>query len=371
MTEIIERIKVDPYACFLGITIDHVGSGSATCSLVIREHLFNFLGVVHGGLIFSLADVAFSAASNGDHLPSYALDVSGSFLKSPKLGDVIRAEAERVHTTKRTGVYRMQVYNNKELIAVFNGTVFRSSHRTEKTEPADMTNSWTEPISGIEFVKILAGNYSMGDFTEEGLGDELPVHEVHIDTFYLAVTPVTRRQWKAVMGRETGPSALNPDCPATDMTYEDIGAFLEALNMGSDASRRFLLPTEAEWEYAARSGGKNEPYPGSNDPHSVAWFGENSEGRPRPVAQKKPNGLGLYDMAGNVWEWCRDTYQENAYKLHERSNPVCLGESSSDRVARGGSWLMDAWSLRCTRRFSFPVSASGNGLGFRPAMYTA
>lgn len=91
--------------------------------------MFNFLGVVHGGLIFCLADVAFSAASNSDHRPSYALDVSGSFLKTAKLGDVIRAEAKRIHTSRRIGVYAMQVFNNDDLIATFNGTVFRKQER--------------------------------------------------------------------------------------------------------------------------------------------------------------------------------------------------------------------------------------------------
>lgn len=120
-----QRIINDPYVQLLGISIDRVDDGFASCSLVVKESMFNFLGAVHGGLVFSLADVAFSAASNNDHLPSFALDVSGSFLKTAKLGDVIRAEATRIHTTRRTGVYRMDVFKGDELIATFNGTVFR------------------------------------------------------------------------------------------------------------------------------------------------------------------------------------------------------------------------------------------------------
>lgn len=125
MDSLLKRLNDDPFARFLGVSVDNVEPGHASCSLTIREHMFNFLGVVHGGLIFCLADVAFSAASNADHMPSYALDVSGSFLKTAKPGDVIRATAERIHTSKRIGVYRMQVFKNDDLLATFNGTVFR------------------------------------------------------------------------------------------------------------------------------------------------------------------------------------------------------------------------------------------------------
>lgn len=131
MESLLKRLNDDPFARFLGISVDRIEQGSASCSLTIKEHMFNFLGVVHGGLVFCLADVAFSAASNADHCPSYALDVSGSFLKTAKIGDVIRAEAQRVHTSKRIGVYRMQVFNNDDLLAVFNGTVFRKKEKKD------------------------------------------------------------------------------------------------------------------------------------------------------------------------------------------------------------------------------------------------
>jgi acyl-CoA thioesterase len=125
MNDLFHKVKADPYANFLGINIDKLEKGYSLCSVVITEAMLNFVGLVHGGLIFSLADVAFSAASNSDHSPSYALDVSGSFLKSADVGDSIIAEARLVHTTKRTGLYRMEVKKNGELIATFNGTVFR------------------------------------------------------------------------------------------------------------------------------------------------------------------------------------------------------------------------------------------------------
>jgi len=125
MEELRKRIQHDPWAVFLGIQLEELEKGYACCSVVIREEMLNFLGAVHGALIFSLADVAFSAASNSDYSPSLALDVSGSFLKGAVVGDTLMAEARLLHTTKRTGVYRMDVRKNGELIATFNGTVFR------------------------------------------------------------------------------------------------------------------------------------------------------------------------------------------------------------------------------------------------------
>jgi acyl-CoA thioesterase len=124
-SEIMKKVGEEPYAASLGIRIEGVENGRAVCSVTITEKMLNFLGVVHGGLIFSLADVAFSAASNCDHCPSYALDVSGSFLRAPQVGDLVTAEARQVHSTKRTGVYRIEVTTGGKLIATFNGTVFR------------------------------------------------------------------------------------------------------------------------------------------------------------------------------------------------------------------------------------------------------
>ena len=125
MSNITDKLLNDPYVKFLGIRIDKVEKGYSLCSLVITDHMLNFLGLIHGGLIFSLADVAFSAASNSDHFPSYALDISGTFLKSADVGDTVSAEARLIHATKRTGLYRMEVFKNIELIATFNGTVSR------------------------------------------------------------------------------------------------------------------------------------------------------------------------------------------------------------------------------------------------------
>lgn len=127
MTDQIEKMKNDPYSNFLGIELVEVKKGFSICTVKVRENMLNFLGVVHGGFVFSLADAAFAAASNFENPLSFALDVSGSFLKSAKPGNILRAEARLVYTTKRTGFYKMEVFNENDLIAVFNGTVFRKS----------------------------------------------------------------------------------------------------------------------------------------------------------------------------------------------------------------------------------------------------
>jgi len=125
MDELRKKIQNDPWARFLGVRLDRLEKGHARCAVVVREEMLNFLGAAHGALIFSLADIAFSAASNSDHSPSLALDMSGSFLKGASVGDTLVAEARMLNTTKRTGLYRMDVFRNEELIATFNGTVFR------------------------------------------------------------------------------------------------------------------------------------------------------------------------------------------------------------------------------------------------------
>ena len=125
MSDVLEKIKNDPFVKFMGIRVDEVSEGFASCSLILTGDMLNFLGVPHGGVYFSLADVAFSAAANYNHPPSFALDISGSFLKPAKVGETLTAKAELVHSTKRTGLYRLEVFQGRELLATFNGTVFR------------------------------------------------------------------------------------------------------------------------------------------------------------------------------------------------------------------------------------------------------
>ncbi len=203
-------------------------------------------------------------------------------------------------------------------------------------------------IEQIEFVHVTGGCFQMGDTFGDGSSDEKPVHEVCVDDYSIGTFEVTQDQWNAVMG--SNPSYFTQcggSCPVEQVSWNDVQEFLRKLNQ--QTGRNYRLPTEAEWEYAARSRGKSEKYAGGNDLDSVAWYGSNAGSQTHPVGQKQPNGLGIYDMSGNVWEWCQDWYDGNYYKSSPKDNPQ--GPSSgSDRVLRGGSWLNDASSARAAVR---------------------
>ncbi len=223
-----------------------------------------------------------------------------------------------------------------------------------------------EPVCGIEFVLVQGGSYAMGDTLDQGIENEQPVHQVALDDFYISRFPVTQAQWSVLM--EKNPSMFqHADHPVEQVTWEDAGDFAHRLSQRSEKQHRFILPTEAQWEYAARSGGRDDLYSGGSDIDALAWYELNSQGSTQPAGQMKPNGLGLFDMSGNVWEWCRDTYQEDAYGRHGRRNPVAKS-AGTNRVIRGGSWNLDAWSARCSRRLSFRANYFGPGLGFRLVM---
>lgn len=230
--------------------------------------------------------------------------------------------------------------------------------------PASPIDSFREEICGIAFVALPGGSFSMGDTFGEGLENELPVHEVRLTPFLLSATPVTQRQWRALMPEN--PSRFpGEDRPVEQVSFSDVTAFVDRLREAHDGRYDFRLPTEAQWEYAARSGGRQELYAGGSDIERLGWYEGNSGGGTRPVAEKAANGIGLYDMSGNVWEWCRDRYREDAYRRCAPVDPFLDGSGGRDRVIRGGSWNLDAWSLRCARRFSFPEDYLGAGLGFR------
>jgi hypothetical protein len=230
----------------------------------------------------------------------------------------------------------------------------------------DEGTPYIDPICRMNFVFIPGGSFSMGDTFDEGMEDEKPVHTVTLSPFYMAACPVTQAQWKILMA--DNPSNFDgDDHPVEQVTLAAVQAFIDKLNAASPEGLHFDLPSEAQWEYAARSGGKDEMVAGGDDPDAVAWFADNNTGGTAPVGSKAPNRLGLYDMSGNVWEWCRDIYHPTAYRRHGKIDPVCTS-GGTDRVIRGGSWHLDAWSARCSRRFRFDPELYGPGLGFRVVM---
>lgn len=192
-----------------------------------------------------------------------------------------------------------------------------------------------EPELAAQMVNVKGGCFQMG--SNDGESNEKPVHEVCVSDFAIGKYEVTQGQWQAVMGSNPSKfSSCGPDCPVEHVRWNDVQEFIEKLN--GLTGKNYRLPTEAEWEYACRSGGKKEKYSGTNDDSSLtdyAWYNKNSNDKTYKVGTKKPNGLGIYDMSGNVWEWVEDTYSSTAYSSHSRNNPINTG--GADRVIRGGS----------------------------------
>ncbi len=177
-------------------------------------------------------------------------------------------------------------------------------------------------------------------------------------------TEVTQELWEAVMG--SNPSSFKgcPNCPVEQVSWDDIQQFISKLN--AKTGKKYRLPSEAEWEYAARGGKKSKgyKYAGSNEIEAVAWYDENSEDKTHPVGQKSPNELGIYDMTGNVWEWCSDRYEESYYSSSPGNKPQ--GPASGRyRVFRGGSWKFLPEYCRVSDRISYYPDFRYNDLGFR------
>ena len=216
----------------------------------------------------------------------------------------------------------------------------------------------------IEMVWVSGGTFTMGATSEQGsdaLDDEKPAHSVTLSGYYIGKYEVTQAQWKAVMGNN--PSSFKGDnLPVERVSWNEVQEFIKKLNQMTGKSYR--LPTEAEWEYAARGGNNSRgyKYSGSNNIGSVAWYYENSGSTTHPVGSKSPNELGIYDMSGNVLEWCQDWYGD--YSSSSQRNPQGPA-SGSYRVFRGGSWYFNARNCRVSiRNYCSPDSRDIN-LGFR------
>jgi len=216
-------------------------------------------------------------------------------------------------------------------------------------------------LMGMEFIQIPSGSFQMG--SNNGEKDEMPEHRVTVSRpFYLQATPVTQGQWRARMGDNLSQFKKGDDYPVEQVSWNDAQAFLQKLN-AMDPGKNYRLPTEAEWEYACRAGTVGERY-GELD--AIAWYEGNSGGQTHPAGEKQPNAWGLYDMLGNVWEWCSDWYGENYYASSPATDP--RGPMSGrSRVLRGGSWYdIDSGTRGAKRSRDLPDSRDYN-LGFRCA----
>ena len=214
-------------------------------------------------------------------------------------------------------------------------------------------------FDGMEFVWVPAGEFRMGSTSSEAYNNEQPVTQVRISRgFWMGKYEVTQAEWQGVMG--TNPSRFSGcgQCPVEQVSWDDAQEFIGRLK-GRAGGNRYRLPTEAEWEYAARAGTTGDRY---GDVDAIAWCYDNSGDRTHPVGQKAPNAWGLHDMLGNVFEWVADRYGD--YPGGSVTDPRGA-VSGSYRVNRGGSWILNARISRSSLRFSDEPGARGGYLGFR------
>lgn len=241
--------------------------------------------------------------------------------------------------------------------------------------PSDWASSWGEDehgvfegftVGGVEqrMRWIAPGTFMMGSpaSDRESYDVERPQHEVTLTVgYWLADTPVTQALWRAVMGDE--PSLFKgDDRPVEMVSWQDCQRFCERLKQRMPAGFLARLPTEAEWEHACRAGTITRRY--DSDLASIAWFSDNNKEQTHPVKQKQPNRWGLYDMLGNVWEWCRDG--KRSYTSEPQQDPK--GPDTGEvRVVRGGSWRDHARGARAACRVGNPPGFRGRYLGLRLA----
>ncbi len=270
---------------------------------------------------------------------------------------------------KASASSNLQITLSKEATAIQQSPVSHPIVAQQPVAQTPVTN--VENISipvkdgiSIDMIRVEAGTFTMGATAEmkEPYDWEKPTHRVTLtNDYYIDKYEVTQVLWQAVMGNN--PSKFKGDnLPVEKVSWDDCQEFISKLNRIT--GKTFRLPTEAEWEYAARGGKKSRgyQYSGSNNLSDVAWYGDNSGNKTHAVGTKQPNELGIYDMSGNVWEWCQDLY--GRYSSYSQTNPTGANNGLY-RMNRGGSWGVNAWNCRSSGRDNITPGSRYNYLGLR------
>jgi len=277
--------------------------------------------------------------------------------------------AERVTSTSWMDSNPISGNNYYKVNTLYKDKISALSNAVRALDP---TKGSIITVNGVAFnmVKVSGGTFQMGATSEQGSdadNKEKPVHQVTLSDYYIGETEVTQELWQAVMGSNPSDFTGSGLLPVEKVSWDDCQTFITKLNVLT--GMQFRLPTEAEWEFAARGGNSSQgyKYSGSNNIVDVAWYKSNSNSKTHEVGTKAPNELGLYDMSGNVWEWCQDRY--GSYSSSAQTNPTGP-TSGSDRVNRGGSWWWYGSASLCRvsqRHYSEPGTRSRD-IGLRLAL---
>lgn len=239
-----------------------------------------------------------------------------------------------------------------------------------KVVALNMNKEFTLGRISFTMIYVEGGTFTMGATSEQGRGtdkDEKPAHQVTLSDYYIGQTEVTQDLWEEIMGDVPLKKYNGSKYPVSKVSWEDCQKFIDKLNIvfaSQLSGKRFALPTEAQWEYAARGGKKSKgyKYSGSNTVGNVAWYKDNSDQLSHPVGTKSANELGIYDMSGNVREWCSDRF--SWYTREPQTNPTG-GSTDEDRICRGGSWLEDEKSCRVSYRHYEAPDKKYSNIGLR------
>jgi formylglycine-generating enzyme required for sulfatase activity len=291
----------------------------------------------------------------------------------PANGNTVRFRPGEVNEREKGLHYAIRYFDENGRASRISSTTCKTSDtsvadRDERDDKSEQKIKEAKPedFFASQMVFVQGGCFWMGTQIPD-YANAQPVHEVCLDGFYISNAPVTQQQWKRVMGNNPSQFVNCPDCPVENVSWNDIQLFLQKLNEQTGLSYR--LPTEAEWEYAA-NGGQREANSGTaivQMHRNIAWYEENSGGRTKPVRTRRPNSIGLYDMLGNVFEWCSDWYAADYYRVSPKHNPAGP-HSGNQKVIRGGAWTSGHTYLHPYYRAAMPPGLKTNNCGFRLAL---